>query len=747
MECGASESLKLSLLTRMLRAGALCASASCAMAQSPSADASASDRLQLESVTVTGKRLQRPSEAIGNVTSIDGSWFEGVGARGQEDIWWRVPGIQPNGGRPNQALPTFRGIGTTTASDLLGAQQATTGFYIEDVPFTDPFGFVGNADLAPFDLEGIDILRGPQGVLYGSASLGGAINLRLRRPDLGAFGHAVLGRVAVVRDGAPERAAYAMVNAPLVAGVAGVRAVAYERHDGGTIDNLGTGRPDANRLRQRGGRIVGELRPSPDLALRALLLSQRTENADAMSVEPDPSRWERRSPTASSRANEFGLAKLQVDAALPAGLALTAISAALDKRAAYTSDTTAAFGRLGSVYGPLLGIGPLPDLPGVVSRSLRPLRSRAVSHELRVATAGDAPLRTIVGMLDQRTHFDWQGVTVAPGGAALWGPAGFLLPQDVLNETEVGAHTRESAVFADLEWHAPGGIVAGLGGRSFRTRAAFRSAYTFLGRGADVAAGTVERGFTPRASLRVRRGGQEAYALVSRGFRFGGVNLDAPRLTPYRSDAVWNREIGLRLATGPSSRIALTAFEMDWRDAQVSTLLPGPPPTSGVANVGRARSRGFELQWNWQPAAAFDLRAAVAHTDARTTAAFGTAAGAAVPAGTALPGTPRWHASVEAAVNFAGPAGAAGTLTVAQTAMGARTYDLEGRGRAPGFGVLDVGVRLARAGWETRLGVDNVLDTVAVVGAAPVAVPGGASFVEWFRARGRTVSLTLRHDL
>ena len=284
------------------------------------------------------------------------------GARDEEDLFRLTPGVQFNKGQPNQALPSIRGIGTVGNSDLLGTQQATTGFYVEDVPFTDPFGFVGNADIAPFDLQRVELLRGPQGVLYGSASLGGAVNYVLNKPDLKGMHASLLGSMSNVSNGGSGHAVYAMLNAPVKTDVAGIRVVAFDRRDAGYLTNLGTGWAQANRLRQRGGRIVGVVQATAGLQLTGTVLTQRTENDDSFAVSPDPRQLTLNTPTASTRSNEFTLRKLQLDMALGGGRSLTSISAVLDKRAAYVTDATRGYRALGSYYGPLLGLGALPTL-------------------------------------------------------------------------------------------------------------------------------------------------------------------------------------------------------------------------------------------------------------------------------------------------------------------------------------------------------------------------------------------------
>ncbi len=700
----------------------------------------------LERTTVIGKRQLRRHDLIGAVDILDGRDLEDRGARDQEDLFKLTPGVQFNKGQPNQALPTIRGIGTAGNSDVLGTQQATTGFYVEDVPFSDPFGFVGNPDIALFDLQRVELLRGPQGALYGSASLGGAVNYVFNRPDLHALHSSVLVSGDTVSHGGPGHSLNLMLNAPLQQDVAGIRLVAIDRQDGGYIANLGTGRKEANRLHQNGGRMVVAVQPARGVSLTGTLLMQRTENEDSFAVSPDPQQLTRDTPTPSWRRNEFSLGKLELQMNLGRGHLLTAIGAVVDKRAFYVSDSTRSNAALGAYYGPLLGLGKLPTLPVATSSSERPLWSHAVSQELRVSSRGDRAFHYVAGALVQRTRFDWRGISEAPGGQSLWGRAGALLANDQIGAVDVQANTGENAVFADAEYSWPSGVSLGLGGRAYRTRLGYHGETRFLGRAAGLQAANAEHGFTPKITLKYDFGEQQVYALASQGYRFGGVNLNPPQMSPYRSDSLWNYEAGVRLAPAAALRIDLSAFLLDWKNAQVSTLLAGPVPFVGVANVGQARSRGVEAAASWQAMRRLELSAAVAYTDASTTAGFTASSGAPVASGARLPGTPRWQAMFQGIYSFAGPAGSTGRFIGSHSFVGRRVFDIEARSSGAAYSVFDLHLTFSKGAWEASAALNNVLNARGIGGAGVIYRPGLVSYTDYYLVKPRQMVLQLRHD-
>jgi len=353
----------------------------------------------------------------------------------------------------------------------------------------------------------------------------------------------------------------------------------------------------------------------------------------------------------------------------------------------------------------------------------------------------------MAGAIVQRTRFDWRGITLAPGGRALWGPAGVLLPQDVVGVADFQGRTTETAVFLDSDYRWASGWGLALGGRAYRTTLAYEAAQTLFGRTAPASAQTAESGTTPKLSLSYRFDEHLAYLLASKGYRFGGVNANPGQLTSYRSDSLWNHEAGLRLRPGAGLQLDLAAFSMDWKDPQVSTLLSGPSPIAGVANAGRARSQGLETRLNWQAPRQLLLSAALAYTYARTTAEFITGTGTVLAPGTRLPGTARWQTLLEVGGAFGGPAGSSGRLTASHTHVGPRVFDIEGRSRAPAHSLLDLRLALGKGPWTWSLGLSNALDERGAEGGAAVYRPGITSYADYYVLRPRHLSLSLRHEL
>jgi iron complex outermembrane recepter protein len=695
----------------------------------------------LEMIVVTaGKRKENQRELAGTVSVVEGEDLERRGVQDQEDLFKLTPGVQFNKGDPERALPTIRGIGTVPSANAIGLQQATTGVYIEDVPFTDPFGFVSTADLAPFDLQRVEVLRGPQGALYGSASLGGAIRYLTNKPNLQAADFGVASSLSSIADNGVGHAVYVMGNFPIVADVAALRAVAFDRRDPGYIRNVGTGDDEANGLHQTGGRLIGTVKPTGSTTITGLFLTQKTQIEDGFAVSPDPNQLQINTPSRSPRTSQFTFGNLQIDIDL-GHQTLTSNTGYFDKKADAAPDLTRRFGGIGAIIDPSL-----PVLPWVSGPTIT--RGKSVSQEFRVASSGETALRYVAGVFYQRTTYAIDAAWTAPGGAALWGKLGAaLLPNDVLLREVDSATATEKAVFADLEYGFSNGISLSAGGREYRNTLSYDVNSVFLTDPLVGQQSLSESGFTPKFSVKYRFGDNLWYALASKGYRFGGVNVNPPTFSRYKSDSLWNYETGLRLAAARSLTFDLSVFVLDWKNAQVNAITPGAIPVNGIANVGAARVKGAEFATNWIANRHFSVSAALAYTDATTSVDFTNSSHILVPSGSRLPGTAKFQSTVQGQYRFSGPFETAGHLDVTHSYTGYRVFTIEGQGQAPGYGIVDLRLAFEKDHWEAGIFADNVGDKRGITGAQAVVAFGAPSYTDYFLVRPRTVGVSFRYQL
>ena len=242
------------------------------------------ERAGLEEVIVTATKVNEAARAIaGSVTVLSGSQLDTVGAQSFADYLSRVPGVVFNAAGPGLSTVTIRGVSTTT---FLDQGQGTTGYFINDVPLTDPNFAVAIPDIDTFDVNNVSVLKGPQGTLFGSASMGGAINYEAALPNLSKFEGRVQGTVAGASVGAGSQSEKIMLNVPLVEDRLAIRGVFVYREDGGYISNIGTGVKNSNETEVHGGRLEVLWAATDGTLINYLFLRQFEDTKDIGYQEP-----------------------------------------------------------------------------------------------------------------------------------------------------------------------------------------------------------------------------------------------------------------------------------------------------------------------------------------------------------------------------------------------------------------------------------------------------------------------------
>jgi len=719
-----------------------------AASNAPSGDAAGAQGAvsQLQSVIVTASKRATPERQLaGSVTALQGSDLEARGAVGFEEYLRQAPGVQYNKQEAGYATLSIRGLTTSTT---FGTSQGTTGIYIEDVPFTDPFSVIALPDLGAFDLERIEVLRGPQGVLFGSASLGGALKFVLNKPNL--KGNEASGEItgSQTSGGGANYGVSAMGNWASSSQDFGLRIVGYDRKDSGYVKNVTTGDERINSARQTGGRILATWKPLQQLSITGILMSEEGKLDDSSSVSPDPAKFETNVQTRQPRTLKTDFGNLQVNYDFES-IRLTSNTGYVGKGTEVATDLGRA--GIGSLFA-----NQATDLQAFSSNS-----AHAFSQEFRLANRETGNVNWLVGAFYQEFKQHYGGGFVGNGVSAaaqtLYGPAfGVPLVQsltanDSFYAQDISSVAKETALFGDLEWRVtPRWTVEG-GGRAYRTQMTQDSTtsglLSFLSFGTEPKHAndtTSDHGITPKVSIKyTAENGDIWYALASNGYRFGGLNFvpPAPGLsnpTSFKSDKLWNYETGVRLSMLDRRLFAdLTAFYMDWKDAQFTAARADG--FGYVDNVGKARSLGAEAALRYRATGNLTLGAGFAYTDAKTKVDSSMA-----PAGARLPGTAHLQGLLDASYNFAGPFESLGTATLTYSHVGKYYSDLQQTVQLGSYGIADLNVRFAYDKYELTLFARNLANEKGKIGAA--AAPG-LGYADYYLTKPRTIGVTLRVDL
>jgi iron complex outermembrane receptor protein len=589
-----------------------------ALAQGAAPQASAA----LEEIIVTATKRPEPVREIsGSVSAYDGAALDLIGARNFEDYLTRTPGVVFNASVPGNSSAIVRGVSTTTG---IAQAQGTTGYFINDVPLTDPFYSTGIPDIDAFDVGNVTVLRGPQGTLFGSASMGGAINYQAAKPDLDGFDMRLRGSLERNADDQDGYGGNAMFNVPVVEGVFGLRGVYGWRKVAGFVDNSGTGVDDSDETTIEGGRLLATWVPTEGTTIDYLFLDQTTRTDDLGSTEPLLGKFEK--ATLIPEPFEYGtrLHNLRLDQDVGFGT-LTATATVFEKEFTSQQDFS----------------GLAPDFAPVAF--LEPGTSDGETYEIRLASPSDRRFEYLVGLYYNDTEERVQNILDAPAAEPLFGTS------ELLN-ADVRVNGKEEALFGEGTWHFNDQWKVTVGGRLFSTDLDVTTVQSgpLVGGTITTGGGSSEDDFSPKASITWQPSANQLfYALASRGFRFGGPNIasdpdfDIP--SQFDSDSLWNYEVGARLNL-LDDRLLVdgTLYWIDWSDIQVTQTSPNGFTYTG--NAGKARNRGVEVSASFQATSSFRLQAAATYLDGELERDF-ESAGGIVPAGSTLPGASEWQVS------------------------------------------------------------------------------------------------------
>lgn len=648
----------------------------------------------LEEVMVTAtRREERLQDVPVAVSAVTGDTLSKLGAKELADYFLFVPSVNlannQVGERGGQNI-VIRGISnsrtvlTTDASML----SATTGFYLNDIPITP-------VDTQLFDVDRVEILRGPQGTLYGAGSLGGAIKMYHRRADLHAFEAAAQATVNTVERGGFGGDVSGMVNLPILEGVLGARMVASYRSREGFIDSVriplshpvpnttypfnsdvevrpsaNSGRiwENANSATSKGARVALLYTPTDRLSVEAAMLWQETQSDDLTLYNLHYRRPMQEKFMLEPTSSEVTLASL--DATYDFGpVALTSLTGL------YTRDYDEVVDYTFVIKG--------TRAPGYAfvpaASTLQTLAEwNTVTQEIRLQSrhrdSGNAFLRRldwVVGAFWMEEDRDNYQLADAPGWADA-APANPLpLPNDILSASDNAVKDSSKALFVDATFDVTGKLAVGAGIRFFKLgtelhgESATPTTPTITDRRHD------EDGHTPRFFARYSATNDLLfYGSYSEGFRIGGstppINfqttpqclpvVEQNGLMPYAggsfySDSVETTELGVKSEfLRGRIRANVAAYHTAWSDLQQQIRLTGFPGSLCTAvltaNVGAAKVDGAELEFSAMATDRLGLSATVAYTDARITDPGPGAALARV--GDRFPNVPEWTASLMA---------------------------------------------------------------------------------------------------
>ena len=634
----------------------------------------------LEEVVVTAtKRAENILSVPISMSAVSQAQLEQEGVKDINDFSRLVPGISlvPAGPTSTNAAQStgsrtvvIRGIAATAGS-------ATTGIYLDDTPIQAREA--GTIYPAVFDLERVEVLRGPQGTLFGAGSEGGTVRFITPTPSLTQFSAMSHGELAFTTYGAPSFEAGIAAGGPVIDDKVGVRASVWSRHDGGYIDrfNFFTNEPIASNTNSTDsyvGRVAVLAHPIDNLTITPAIYFQKINKDDSDVWWSTKGVYQSYYNLPQPTSELFYLPTLAVEYQLPY-VSIKSITSYFS-RAQHGINQFFHSSKQNLFYAQV----PNYSLSDYIDRT-----QDNFTEELRLTSDSEHRLTWVAGMFLTDNRESYKEAEVEPLADELWlATTGFNIndffgvPQidgDISYRDRRVTREKEIAGFADASFKVTDRLKLNGGLRVSHTQFSFTEVSDGpFGVGGDLLplatdGKSKESPVTPKGGISYDLDNGLAYANVAKGYRIGGANQLLPNICadqlkslgvngaapPYTSDKVLSYEVGAkrRFADG-NVLISGSVFRVDW--SRIQGIIPlNSCAYSYTGNFGTAVSQGGDLQLLVQPFRGLEVGGTLAYTDAHYTETVpvpGDATQLLVKNGDPLLFTPKWAGSLNLGYNW-----------------------------------------------------------------------------------------------
>jgi iron complex outermembrane receptor protein len=721
---------------------------------------------QLEEIVVTAtKREQSLRDIPASISAFNGQDLENEGKMGLADYLEETPGVTLNTLSPGLVRVSIRGINTD--ANPLGGIPSPTGILIGDTAFSDPYVSNVQPDLSAFDLATVEVLKGPQGTLFGGAALAGAIRYVLQDPLMGQWQLRAFSHYLDPEEGGDALTSGVAINVPLYEDQLAMRLAYVDRNYPGVTDISRNPREedvdDGSGEQYRG---ILSWQPTTRLGIKYTHLQQDYFTANAATTADTRERRENDKRVQPQPVdNEFAMDSLEVGYDFDT-MKLTSASSYVTKDLFIFADSTAGL------------IGPPPENYPVAGAAFTTILddSRAYAQEFRLQSTDGDDFQWLVGAYyyDFNVIFelivDLNAHQTAVGNGSLLDRLLSGVPVNLASlyqETSLlyslaNTDATEKALFFDVGNTFWDKLQLSAGARLYKTEVNGG----FIGKGVVARASNngeninfsanalKEDGISPKLSATWRfTDDVSIYALASRGFRFGGVqsipstpNNGVPPV--YKSDTLWNYELGLRTSWFDNTlRFDITAFHIDYKNPQIQQATDAVLPLNFTSNVAAATSTGFEAGFLWlTPLPGLTMTVNGGLTDSHITEEFEAADGTIVQPGAQMPGAAESQYSI--GLNWLSNPG---IVTVGLNAdysyVGKGFGDITHQHEINDFGTLNAGIVLGSDAWNIKpqlaFNVSNVLDVTGVKGGTRASPIAGAEYDTFLLNMPRTYSVRL----
>lgn len=595
-------------------------------------------------VTATRQALS-VNKAPLSITALNERALDVRGVKDMADITRVTPGIELNpNGFGTQADISIRGISSQVGS-------ATTGIYIDDTPIQARIVGYSATNTYPevFDLDRVEVLRGPQGTLFGAGSEGGTIRFITPAPSLTRYSAYARTEVSGTEHGDPSYEGGLAVGGPIVKDVLGFRASLWERHDGGYVDRIDQDpeltHPSVEKNANWSDTVVGRVAltwaPTPNLTITPSIFYQDRWQHDIGTYwesisDPGAGRFINGQPLAQPDHDRFILPALRIRYAFP-GIEVISNTSMFQRTDRLVDDYSTL------VPAIFAGVNFIPGAPGYSSYADMVNKQTVYTEELRVQSSNpNARLTWVTGLFLSQSNQKAYETIVDPQFGVVTEYAYGLTPEEALGlplingvdslvARSVGID-KQAALFGEANLNLTSKLKLTAGVR------VARASFTGQSYGSGPFVGdtivqprstTTETPVTPKFGISYQLDGDNMlYANAAKGYRIGGTNAplstfcaiglqgytDVP--STYQSDSLWSYELGAKdRLFDRRLEVSTSVYHIKWSNIQQLVYVSNCGQQF-VDNLGEATSNGFDIQLAAHPMTGLTLEGSVGYTSA-----------------------------------------------------------------------------------------------------------------------------------
>jgi iron complex outermembrane receptor protein len=749
------------------------------------AQQSRSDTGQLEEIVVTAEKREATIETTAiSLTAVTGDDIVNRGFTDLASLMQTVPGVSVRTSGPGMTEFEMRGVASN------GGNSPTVGFYFDETPLTAPAATnEGKIVISPdlYDLNRVEVLRGPQGTLYGSGSMGGTIRVIPNAPNPEAFEASGEAKFADTDHGGFDHGENAMVNLPFFNGIAALRIVGSYSFDAGWIDRVviapGEFPLATNGFTTRGNvlaaPIAAEYHDVNDVEKTTVRISAVFKPIDGLTITPSYFYQKLRSgglpyidsvPGTDAHYQPFDIPENYRDE-----FHLSALSIKYRTDVFEISSATSYWTRhepliqdASESWSTALGLPSYGPGNGGIGAAYadEDNQSHQTTEELRISSVGDTRLKWLAGYFYSDFESGWDIIFPSQTGEQVFGTSNSLF--DYYSPFKI----LQQSVFGEVTYNITEPFAVTVGARRYHYDApvGLDQYGALLGTLNPVFTSTSEnaQGVTPKVSLSYQFDKDMLlYATAAKGFRPGGGTGPVPTTGPkgvncepqlqveygstgfvngpisFNSDSVWSYELGekWRSADGRFSVDAAAYYE-SWVGVQQVNALS----TCGyvyTANVGDAHVKGGEVEARAIVVRDLELSGSATYSQASLTSA--TLIDSGFNPGTPIQQVPKWSGSVQLAYHHDLTDDLAVIARAESNYVGSRTDETYATNTLPSYDLTNIRGGLQGQRWSAVLFVNNVADKRALLNNITQDAENLADFNRVAVSQPRTAGVDLNY--